>query len=252
MRFPARKDCLALLAAEGLTAPSVIDVGVLTGTPDLMAAFPDSRHVLIEPEPAHRAAITQAYSGLRHTLVEAAASDREGEAVLVAHRRGGRRDVTHSHVQAGPADADAPASGRPVRLARLDTLVDEAAAQAPFVLKIDTDGHEREVLAGAADTLKRSAVVIVEATPNTLSGRLAACEAAGLRLFDLVDLAYYHGVLSQADLVMVNPAVFDPPALSPWMSKTFSWDAWSPHEPFADRLKARARQLAGRLLGRRG
>jgi FkbM family methyltransferase len=245
MRFPSRKDCLAFLRAEGLKPPTVIDVGVLTGTPDLMAAFPSALHLLIEPEAAHRDAIAQAYAGLRHTLIEAAASDREGEAALTAEHRGGRSEVTHSHLL---GDGRA---GRAVRLARLDTLVAEAQAAGPFLLKIDTDGHEDAVLAGAPETLARSAVVIVEATPGTLAARLAACEAAGLRLFDIVDLAYLHGVLSQADLVFVNPMVFDPPALSPWSSKPFSWDAWTPHEPLADRLKARARVWAGRLLGRR-
>lgn len=66
MRFPDRKDALAPLKAEGLAPATVIDVGVLTGTPDLMAAFPGVHHLPIEPEPAHAPAIAKAYAGLSH------------------------------------------------------------------------------------------------------------------------------------------------------------------------------------------
>ena len=45
---------------------------------------------------------------------------------------------------------------------------------------------------------------------------------------DIVDLCYFHGVLSQADLFFVRKDWLSRCAdLRPWQTKAFSWDAWS-------------------------
>lgn len=231
VRFPSKIDCLRFLLKNGFAARTVIDVGTQVGTHELMALFPQSHHLLIEPEAAHAEQIAQNYAKIPHTYVEAAASDHEGEATLTSEHRGGVLDVTHSRFLDGKGDETAR-----VRVATLDLLVLESGLDGPFLLKIDTDGHEDEVIAGASETLKQCGVVVVEAPLYTLSKRAAALEAAGLRLFDIVDLAYYHDTLSQVDLVFVNPAFFDPPALNPWQAKTFEWTAWRQHKPVSDRL----------------
>ena len=256
MRFPSKSDCLKLLKRAGLDPATVIDVGVHEGTADLMAAFPGAHHLLVEPEAAHAAAIARAYRDIPHTRIAAAASDRDGDAVLTAEHRDGGGAVTHSRLDLLDERPDAGASSA-VRLARLDTLVIEAGVSGPFVLKIDTDGHELEVLAGAPETLKHCAVVVVEATLSTLGARLAPLDAAGLRLFDIVDLAYYYDTLSQVDLVFVNPAVFDPAELDPWRSRRFAWRAWRPLLPWTSVLdpvrrlsravQRKARQVLHRL-----
>lgn len=244
MRFPSKPDCLKLLTRAGLAPATVIDVGVHVGTPDLMSAFPRAHHLLVEPEAAHIRAIKAAYSDIAHTLVTAAASDRDGEARLTAEHRGGRSEVTHSRLETIDGRSDTGASSQ-VRLARLDTLVAEAGRPGPYLLKIDTDGHELEVLAGAEETLRQSAIVIIEAPLHALTARAAALEAAGLRLFDVIDLAYYRDTLSQVDLVFVNPALFDPEALNPWRRPDFDWREWRQLAPLSARLDPLRRLEAG-------
>ena len=231
MRFPSKPDCLKRLKHIGLAPAAVIDVGVHGGTLELMRAFPGTHHLLVEPEPAHAAAIAKAYQDIPHTLAAAAASDREGSAPLTAEHRGGERAVTHSRFLEAGRNAKA-GTVRPVRLARLDTLVSEAGLNGPFLLKIDTDGHEMEVIAGAPQTLRHCAVVIIEAPLHTLTERAAALEAAGLKLIEIIDLAYYFDTLSQVDLVFANPCVFDPPALDPWRHETFRQSAWRQLQPW--------------------
>jgi len=248
VRFPSKGDCLAFLKAQGLAPATVIDVGVHAATPELITAFPAARHLLIEPEPAHAPAIARAYAGVDHTLLQCAASDQDGQIQIRSVAKGQGAAITHSYVG---GSKDVPeAGGRQVRQARLDTLIAETGAVPPYLVKIDTDGHEKQVLAGAPDTLAQSACVIVEATTDTLSDRLRALERAGLRLFDIIDLAYYFDTLSQVDLVCVNPAVFDPPGLSPWRRQTFEPRQWREFEPLSARAGHYWRRLAGRLLGR--
>lgn len=253
MRFPSKANCLKSLKRAGLQPANIIDVGVHTGTPDLMTAFPKAHHFLVEPEAAHAEAIAAAYADIPHTLVAAAASDRDGTAELTAEHRGGRSEVTHSRLEAIEGRSDTGAASQ-VRLARLDTLVRESGLSGPYLLKIDTDGHELEVLAGAEQTLRESAIVIIEAPLHTLTERAAAVEAAGLRLFDIIDLAYYHDTLSQVDLVFLNPAIADPDTVNPWRRPEFDWRAWRQLQPWTSvfdplrRLEAGLRRRTARAL----
>ncbi len=233
MRFPSKSDCLKFLIRSGLEPGTIIDVGVHTGTQELMAAFPKVRHLLIEPEAAHAEAIARNYANIPHEFVAAAASDRDGEAVLTSEHRGESAEVTHSRFLDDGTNAGA---GLPVRLATLDTLVAEAQCEGPFFLKIDTDGHEMEVLGGAKETLKQAAVVVIEAPLHSLSERCVALEAAGFKLFDIIDLAYYYDTLAQVDLVFINPRVFNRPAFKPWQTYEFKWTAWRQLQPVSARL----------------
>jgi FkbM family methyltransferase len=244
MRFPSKADCLKSLKRAGLHPASVIDVGVHTGTPELMAAYPKAHHLLVEPESAHAEAIAAAYADIPHTLVAAAASDRDGTGKLMSEHRGGRSEVTHSRLDPIEGRTDSGAASQ-VRLARLDSLVKEAGLTGPYLLKIDTDGHELEVLAGAGDTLRQSAIVIIEAPLHALTERAMALESAGLRLLDIIDLAYYHDTLSQVDLVFVNPAVADPGALNPWRRPEFDWRAWRQLRRWTSALDPVRRLAAG-------
>jgi FkbM family methyltransferase len=229
MRFPSKSDCLNFFIRSGLEPETIIDVGVHTGTQELMAAFPKVHHLLIEPEAAHAESIARNYAEIPHTFIPAAASDRDGEANLTAEHRGGEAAVTHSRLLNDN-------SGSPVRLARLDTLVAEAGCKGPYLLKIDTDGHEMEVLAGAQETLKRSAIVVIEAPLHSISQRCSALEAAGLRLFDIVDLAYYFDTLAQVDLVFINPDIFNRPGFQPWQNYEFSASRWHQLQPLSAKL----------------
>jgi FkbM family methyltransferase len=250
MRFPSKSDCLKFLKHAGLEPKTVIDVGVHTGTQELMAAFPLAHHLLIEPEAAHADAISKNYAEIPHDFVAAAASDHDGEAFLTSEHRGAREEVTHSRFLND-------GHGVPVRLARLDTLVAEAGCEGPYFLKIDTDGHELEVLAGAKDTLKRCAVVVIEAPLHTLSERCSVLEEAGLQLFDIVDMAYYFDTLAQVDLVFINPTVFERPEFYPWRRQEFSWAEWRQLQPLSAkfspirRVAAAARRKLAHLISPR-
>ncbi|SFJ67159.1 FkbM family methyltransferase [Jannaschia pohangensis] len=137
------------------TAPVIIDVGVLNGTPFLYDAFPDRKFLLIDPLEESRAAVTAAWSKLDFDFHVTALGARKGSVELelepgrLARTSGGRR-----------IDAVEVLERRKVPVSRLDTITD--GIEGPFGLKIDTEGHELEVLKGATRTLKRCEFVIAE------------------------------------------------------------------------------------------
>jgi hypothetical protein len=82
MRHPIKAHSLERLKTMGMPIGSIIDVGVLSSTPDLIRAFPDKKHLLIEPIVEWNEPIARAYASIDHELVNVAASDADGEVAL--------------------------------------------------------------------------------------------------------------------------------------------------------------------------
>lgn len=211
-RAPNTEHTLRRIAEAGLDIGTVVDVGVLKGTPKLYNALPKAHHVLIEPSPAHTDAIAKAYEAISHELFSVAASDVDADAFLVDRANDGGNRVTHSKVVATQAEIEEITNILEVHdmpLRRLDTILQDAQTPGEILLKIDVDGHEMNVLRGAADTLKRTAVVSIEASRDHLPERAGFLAEAGFMLFDIVDLCYYRNSLWQVDLFFVRKDLRD-------------------------------------------
>jgi hypothetical protein len=85
----------------------------------------------------------------------------------------------------------------------------------PALLKIDVDGEEIAVLRGTAGVLDQVAVLVVEATADSLFGIVQFAQAHGFRLFDIVELCYCGNQLHQCDLIFVAER-FCPLVFTPW------------------------------------
>jgi hypothetical protein len=77
----------------------------------------------------------------------------------------------------------------------------------PYLLKIDIDGHELSAIQGATETLKKCAVVMVEAQVAELPQRISAIISQGFVLFDLVEPCYYDRALWQCDALFLREDV---------------------------------------------
>lgn len=203
MRGPFKRQALRVLANRGITIGTVIDVGVLTGTPELIDQYPDALHLLFEPVAEFNSAIAKTYRSVRHEIVNSAVSDRSGETLLEQIDVVDVAGFDHSHSNV----TSAPVAGRPSRTVPMTTLDDFLKGRelpGPWLLKIDIDGHELAAIAGATETLKKCAVVIVEVTIAELPQRIAAVAAQGFALFDLVEPCYYDNALWQCDAVFLR------------------------------------------------
>jgi len=201
--------------------------------------FPHVPHYLFEPVDSYFQAIREAYKGIRHELIQVALSDSDGQAWQVAISQENSGRVTHSQISDRPITADEEpqlVECKAIRKSTLDTELMGISPPQPWLVKVDVDGHEIPILRGAVETLKKASVVVVEAPLSTIVGRTGVLEQNGFQLFDIVDLSYYYGTLSQVDLVFVRQDIVNAnEELRPWETKSFAWEAWTPlgHDYFA-------------------
>jgi FkbM family methyltransferase len=134
---------------------TLVDCGANAGLMGFLAlARPATRVVFVEPHPRLASQLRQnvARNGLgdRAFVVECAASDREGTAVL--HPSTAEQDGSHA-LQPNKY-SDPTAAALPVRLHRLDRILDEHGLSHVDLLKVDAEHHDREVLEGLGDRLR--------------------------------------------------------------------------------------------------
>jgi FkbM family methyltransferase len=152
----SKREALERIRQLGVQPRTVFDVGVATGTNGLYGVFPDVRYVLVEPLVESRPFMDQlvgAYPG--SIAVQAAAGRSPGEGDFVV-------DPTLS----GSSFLLKPKVGevRKVPIVTLDGLAAQHRLEGPFVVKLDVQGYELEVLAGAERVLQQTEAVIAEAS----------------------------------------------------------------------------------------
>lgn len=190
--------------SAGLAPRTVIDVGVADGTFDLYNGFPDSRFLLIEPmaefEPALRAICRQF----------------DGEYVLAAAAaQGGSASISFGGDLQGASLSHAENTSREIPTVTVDGVVEERGAEPPFLLKVDVQGSEFDVLAGAEKTLAKTDMVILEVPMFDFAGNgitmvetVAKMNDLGFVPHDIFDgLARpLDGALGQVDIAFVSSA----------------------------------------------
>lgn len=146
------------LAKPGLAPATLVDVGVGTGTTGLHEAFPDARHVFVEPLPQFEPDLKRLVGrfGGEYHLVAAGAED--GSATIHVDRR----LPMQSSFSARTDGEVRPLQDLEVRVVRLDSMMEDHGWSGPFGLKLDTEGHELEVAQGASKLIGQSQFVIAE------------------------------------------------------------------------------------------
>lgn len=236
---------LQQLVRHGVEVNAVLDIGVLNGTAPLQQVFPDRKHYLFEPVEFHFDTIRRNYANFDHELFHVALSDGDGESYLVGLSVDGGDEITHSQVCAEPMSSeDNPRvlSCQKIRRAKLDTLLADRAIEQPHLFKIDVDGHELPILRGAVDTLRGASIVVIEATIEKqpipkLFERFQFLVQQGFVLIDLVDMAWYDGILWQVDMIFVRQEIAESiNALRPFEAPEFQFDR-SLWQPVADVIR---------------
>ncbi|HYF27836.1 MAG TPA: FkbM family methyltransferase [Baekduia sp.] len=188
---------LAHLRSLGVAPGTIIDVGVARGTPELYAAFPGLPVLLVEPLAEHEPdlrAICAGRPGSAYAL--AAAGPAPGRLEIAVHR------VPACSSVLGDRDPEGqPAARREVPVVRVDDLVANHRLRGPFVLKVDVEGAELQVLEGARETLAATDVVLLEVSLFQLvpGGAELADVVAWMRTTGFSPYDVYHGHLRPLD-----------------------------------------------------
>lgn len=191
------KEEARYLKRFGLAPDVVIDVGVYGGTRYLYRSFPGAKFVLIDPLAESRDMVAASGQAEGHDFHLVALGAEEGERVLSVTRTGAGKGGDLSSFHDRVDRTRVWIAGTEERLVPVTTL-DRIAAKYPgrLGLKIDTEGHELDILEGASETLRRCDFVILEVSvtrrfsnavlPSAIVARLAE---AGLELRDVLKMA---------------------------------------------------------------
>ncbi|MEI7931470.1 MAG: FkbM family methyltransferase [Alphaproteobacteria bacterium] len=177
--YVAETGTLALIRQLLKTGDTYIDVGAHVGLHALTAAKavgPTGRVIAIDPQPycCERLMINAALNGLSNILVvAAAASNRDGPVTLSNQARTDRTRLTLT----GPGQADL-VNRFETGAIRLDSLIERHDLTAIRLIKIDVEGYESEVIAGACGALAITDNVVLEHLPEASDGVGASITAA--------------------------------------------------------------------------
>ena len=229
MRHPRKSDSFEKLKQLGVPVETVIDVGVQTCTAELMHAFPTQKHLLMEPIKEFEDAIQTNYERDRidFDLFKVAVSHSDGEVTLKTKTVLPGQPISHARMTNENGDSD---DFRTVPMRSLNSLIAEHAPQKPYLLKIDVDGAELDVLKGASEILNDCSVICIEAGITTFMERAQAITAAGFRPFDIVDLCYYDDRLVQTDMIFLNLQTIKDLNLEVYRNG-FDFNLWEHYEP---------------------
>ena len=203
---------LELACTTEFVPRTVIDVGAAYGsfTRLCRTVFPDAHYLLVEPLEEYRPLLEQVKQSspfVQYTI--AAASAHEGEIAINVHP-----DLVGSSLYR-EVETGTGVNGvtRTVRAAAVDRLVREAGAVGPFLLKVDVQGAELDVLEGAERTLGDSELIVLEVSffkffqdGPECADILAYMKTRGFVPYDIVGRQYrpLDGALSQADIAFVK------------------------------------------------
>lgn len=208
---PARASMaggLAQLARLGFQPRTVIDAGVANATPELYSTFPSASILLIEPLVEFEPFLRRICATYNAQYVLAAAGQTAGTATFNVHAdkfsSSLLREVEGSAVDGTP---------RTVPVVTIDGLVAEKKLSGPYLIKLDVQGAELQVLAGATRTLAQTEAVLLEvALFGTMIGGpqfldiTTRMKELGFVPYDIFGFQYrlLDGALGQLDMIFVR------------------------------------------------
>jgi FkbM family methyltransferase len=187
-----------------------IDIGAHSGgiLGEIVRCAPRGRHIAYEPLPHLATELARRFPGV--DVRSAALSDETGTATFVHDHTEPMRSTLHPH---DFTDAE-HATTIEVRVERLDDAL--PADYSPALIKIDVEGSEAKVLAGAVETLRRSRPIVVfehggggTSSPTDVYSILV--DRAGLRIYDLDGVGPY----SHAEF----EAMYTQPTMWNWIAR---------------------------------
>jgi hypothetical protein len=142
-------------------------------------------------------------------LINAGASDRSGKLLFTITKRDDSCSFAYTEVEARAAGLRQTI----VPVKTVNEIVESAGGDLPEMVKIDAEGLDLKVLAGATDLFGKTDIFLVEAVvrgggayENTVPEVIGFMAAAGYRLLDITDLnrSPKYGVLWLCELAFLR------------------------------------------------
>jgi FkbM family methyltransferase len=200
----------SLLERLGFAPKHILDIGANRGnwTRTAIRHFPNARYTLVEPQEHLKTHIQDLLDrGYKIQWINAGASDRSGIMPMsLSHRDDSSTFVvTDRYGQATGSQQTA------VSVRTLNEIVSACSAGMSEMVKIDAEGFDLKVLAGASALLGKTDIFLVEAVvcgnyENSAAEVIDFMANAGYRLIDITDLnrSPKHGVLWLCELAFLR------------------------------------------------
>jgi len=208
------EDTTLAKVAEMVEIASVLDIGAYEGewTAAARQYFPDANYILVEPLPEKANDLRNQYPSAR--VEEAVLSSKIAQTVTFHNHE------TGSSIYRENVNIDIPTTERTTMT--LDTLLSSGSVS-PFLLKLDVQGAEIDVLEGASETLEDVAVIYAECSNVNWNEGGAFTEEVfaylrdrGFIPFDIGTMHYWSDHLTQMDVLFFNE---HHPATSEWQDE---------------------------------
>jgi FkbM family methyltransferase len=183
-----------LLRRFGFTPRHILDIGANRGlwTREALKFFPEARYTLVEPQDYLKTHIQDLLDGVsKIQWINAGASDHPGTLPFTITSMDGSCSFAYSEEQARAAGFQQMML--PVKT--VNEIVASVGGGLPEMVKIDAEGLDLKVLAGASDLLGKTDVFLVEAIlrggggyENTVAEVIKFMANAGYRLLDITDM----------------------------------------------------------------
>lgn len=193
----------------GFKPATVIDVGAAKGTDSLLDTFPNSHHFMIEALEEFvpkLEAIKERMSNAEYII--GAATSKSGNITINVHP-----DLFGSSTYLEDEDSNVNGVPREISAYKLEELCKKHNLKAPYLIKVDVQGAELDVLHGAEAILKDTEYVILEAVlfdffkngPNFWDF-IEYMNKHGFVVYDFFDPLYrpFDGAMSQIDIAFVK------------------------------------------------
>lgn len=194
---------LVMMKRLGFQPKTVIDVGAGLGTFSLYETFPNSRHFLIEPIAENEPYLAQICRNLKNAEYIIAGATKESGYLNLSVSP----DLVSSSTSPSNESDSVDPYLRTIPAITLDEVCRKHNLEGPYLIKVDVDGQEIDVLAGATQILQQAEYVIVEVT---LFGQMYEVmnlmKSHGFVAYDIVEQAYRpsDAVLWQVDMAFVK------------------------------------------------
>lgn len=148
----------SLIYRLGFTPKTVIDVGVAEGTMELYTSFSDSFFLLIEPLKEFESDLRSILMKYRGTYIIAAAGSKTGEVTFNVHDNHLYGSSLYKEMMGSEADGHEVN----VPIIMLDDILKDKLLNGPYLIKVDVQGAEIDVLEGGQKALAEAEVVVLE------------------------------------------------------------------------------------------
>lgn len=200
-----------LLKQFGFAPKHILDVGANHGcwTRDAIKFFPNARYTLVEPQDRLKTDIQDLLdAGYKIQWVNAGASDREGTLrfTIASRDSGSTFALTEEEARAAGLEQIT------VPVKTVNEIAASTGGDLPELVKIDAEGLDLKVIAGAGELLGKTDIFLVEGLvcasgyENTAAEVIKVMANAGYRLIDITDLnrSPKYGVLWLCELAFLR------------------------------------------------